>query len=228
MRKIPWVTLTLLIFSLAAQAWETLGQAWQLDCRVWLSLAEAADAAGSGEAATAPLATLQPWQLWSAHFSHWTWEHWLWDGLIFALLGTALELGNRRTYLMLLGLAPPLISLGLLLSHPDLDAYRGLSALDSTLWVAWCLQMLNRTRGSRRQWLWGAALLAFGAKVTWETLLDSPLFVDPEGVFVVLPAAHLLGGLCGFLPRLSRELRRSRRSNQHYLRCPPRPVSDHR
>ncbi len=174
-RHAPWITLALLTLALLAQLRPELAAAWQLDLRP-----------GAGAA----------WRLATGHLTHWSWNHLLWDGALFLLLGARLEARGRAAYVLLLTLAAIVVSLGLPHWEPSLHLYRGLSGVASALFTAWATACwLDRDRRTSR--FAGAALLAFLAKLLWETASGHPLFVDPAGTFRVLPSAHVLGAVTG-------------------------------
>ena len=118
-----------------------------------------------------------------------------------------------------------LIPVALLLLQPGLATYRGLSGLDSALFVLVAAALLAAPRAPRPprtddvppalaarlhallpRLAAGAALVGFAAKLAWEATTGAAVFVDSQAAaFVPVPLAHLVGGLCGvaalrFLP----------------------------
>ncbi len=86
-----------------------------------------------------PLA--EPWRLLTGHFTHWTADHLQWDLLVFVAL--AILFPPRRLGVLLFSTAL-LVSLGVILLHPQLPSYRGLSGLDSALFAALAGDLLRR------------------------------------------------------------------------------------
>ena len=69
------------------------------------------------------------WRIVTCHVTHYTLDHLLWDGIVFAVLGTlCLRDSPRRTWTALAA-ATPAIPATLWLLHPQLSTYRGLSGL---------------------------------------------------------------------------------------------------
>ena len=132
-------------------------------------------------------ALTQPWRLLTGHLAHWNERHLLWDLLVFLALAPLLP---PRRLLLLLPAAALLISAGVLLFHPELAAYRGLSGLDSALFAALALDLARRPLPLDRA-LGALALALFAAKIVFELASGAALFA--AGTFVPLPLAHLLG-----------------------------------
>jgi hypothetical protein len=95
----------------------------------------------------------------------------------------------------------------------ELQTYRGLSGLDSALYVTAAVNA-RTTLWSQQQRPWAVAafvsIAALGAKVAYELTTGQTLFVDAasEG-FVPVPLAHAAGAIAGLLaarPALSRYL----------------------
>lgn len=138
----------------------------------------------------------EPWRVLTGHLVHWSGEHLAWDLAVFVGLGIACEAGGRRRTAAALALASLAIAVGVPLLAPGLATYRGLSGLDSALFALLAARCLRRPSPAA-QAAGAAALLALLGKVAWETATGTPLFLaDTEGV-VVVPAAHLVGGLAG-------------------------------
>lgn len=158
------------------------------------------------------------WRGVTCHWTHWPGDHWpgdhlLWDLVVFVLLvALSWRFGRART-LGALASAAFLIPLALWLLAPELERYRGLSGLDSALFVLLAAGLIRRelVTGRRRTVaLLGALLLAFAAKVVLEAATGRALFVDASAAFVPVPLAHLVGGLCGAAAAASRLVVRGR------------------
>ena len=95
----------------------------------------------------------------------------------------------------------PKKSCGMLLDVNHLSTYRGLSGIDSALFVYFAVSLAVTARADRR-WTEGigamSLLTAFAGKLAFEAATNSPLFVDAsESSFAVVPLAHVLGGITG-------------------------------
>lgn len=139
----------------------------------------------------------QPWRLLTGHLVHWSTDHLAWDLAVFLGLGLACEGWSRRRTAAALLLAVAALGAGLPLLHPGIAVYRGLSGLDAALFSLLAARCLAR-RSRPARWAGFLALAGLGGKVAWEAFTGTPLFLasTPEAV-VVVPAAHLLGGLAG-------------------------------
>lgn len=146
------------------------------------------------------IAAGEAWRVVTCHWAHWTGDHLLWDLLVFVLLAAlSWRLGRARTAAALAASAL-LIPLALWTLAPDLGRYRGLSGLDSALFVFLAVALIRRERSAGRTGavaLLAALLLGFAAKVAFEAATGSALFVDDSAAFVPVPLAHLVGGVCG-------------------------------
>jgi len=129
------------------------------------------------------------WRLVTGHFVHWSPAHLAWDLLAFIILG-AICMRRRPLFVAVVIGTALIVSLFLLIFCPEVGAYRGLSAIDSALWM-WAVFII----GEHRVGLALTLLSLFLAKLMIEFSTGTPLFV--EGV-TVLPVVHLLGALLGF------------------------------
>jgi rhomboid family GlyGly-CTERM serine protease len=145
----------------------------------------------------------QLWRLVTCHLVHFGLEHLAWDAAVFVLLAVLCwRLGKRRS-LVSLATATLAIPAALWILQPGLSTYRGLSGLDSALFVTAALGMGQRLCGEGRD-RWGAAayasVVALGAKIAYEVATGTTLFVDAAGLgFVPVPLAHATGALAGVL-----------------------------
>jgi rhomboid family GlyGly-CTERM serine protease len=138
------------------------------------------------------------WRLLTQHWTHWSPDHLAWDVAVFAALGAVCELRDRRRFLLGVGLAAPLISLGLLLAAPSLATCRGLSGIDSALFAVVAADWAGR--GGHWRALGLLAMVLFLGKCVVESVTGMTLFVNATAASMVpVPLAHLIGFLCGLL-----------------------------
>jgi rhomboid family GlyGly-CTERM serine protease len=132
------------------------------------------------------------WRLVTGHLTHWSPDHLLWDVVAFVALGIVCERRHGLFGVTLLASAVA-VSLFLLIACPEIASYRGLSAVDSTLWIWAALRVRDQSRTY-------ALLLnsVFAAKVMLEAAAGSPLFVAQTNDILILPVVHLLGAAIGF------------------------------
>ncbi len=145
----------------------------------------------------------QWWRMLSGHFTHWNADHALWDLVMFAALGIACERISPRRFIVLVVGSALAISGALVWLMPALQEYRGLSGIDSGLFV-FLVAVLLRTAWPGRDGpslAVGIILLtAFTGKIGYEMATGTTLFVDSSGAgFVPLPLVHAIGGICGAL-----------------------------
>lgn len=146
----------------------------------------------------AAVARGEVWRLVTGHWAHWTLDHLLWDSLAFLALAAFCEvrISRRRLLVTVLGSALA-VSAGVWLALPEIGRYRGLSGIDSALFVLLAVSLLRATRNL----VGGLALAAFAAflgKSAWEVWTGSTLFTA-AGAFVPVPLAHLIGGAWGLI-----------------------------
>jgi len=149
------------------------------------------------------LAHGQWWRLLSCHLVHWSWDHVFWDALTFLLLGVLCERAGRRSFLLTLLASALAIPPVVMLTHPGLGAYAGLSGLDVALYALLCGRLL------RQRWPQGGVQVrllltlltgALLAKLGYELLTGGLWFVRSHaGAFVPVPAAHVVGALVGLV-----------------------------
>ncbi len=149
-------------------------------------------AAGEGEA----------WRLLTGHWTHGSLDHLFWDALAFLALASVCELreGSLRLGLFL-GTSSLAISLAVMHWLPALASYRGLSGIDSALFVWLATGELTRASRAGRGThvtVWACALAAFLAKAAWEVLHGGTIFVDSASAGLLpVPFAHLVGAIVG-------------------------------
>lgn len=154
-------------------------------------LAQAPGVASWLELDRAAVARGEVWRLLTGHWAHWTPDHFLWDSLAFLALAVLCETRVPRGLLLGTVAGSALaVSAGVWLALPGIAAYRGLSGIDSALFVLLALSLSGKNPLAR------AALAAFLAKVVWEVSTGSTLFAEADG-FVPVPLAHLIGGAWG-------------------------------
>ena len=158
---------------------------------------------GALEFSRASLADGECWRLLTGHLTHWNFDHFMWDLVMFAALGAICERRGRGRYaacLLAAALAIPLCVYALM---PEMATYRGLSGLDSALFAMLAVLML-REKWAERDWtgttIVAILLLGFAAKVGYEFVTLQTVFVDSAAAdFIPLPLAHIVGAAVGTL-----------------------------
>ena len=105
------------------------------------------------------------WRLWTGHWVHFGWPHFVVDTGLFLILGWMLERPHRRATFIALVLMPLFVSLVLLFFDPAMERYAGLSALNLGLLLFLALQGWQR---DWRDWFWPAVLVIYVAEVIFE------------------------------------------------------------
>jgi rhomboid family GlyGly-CTERM serine protease len=147
----------------------------------------------------------QLWRLLTAHFTHWSVDHLGWDLLAFALLGALCERESRPRFLAAVLGGAVVVSLAVWGLLPEVTTYRGLSGLDSALFVLLAVSVMRAE--DEPAWRLGAgaaALVAFQAKILYEIWTGSAVFVHGAGLEIgPVPLAHLAGAAVGFAAGLA-------------------------
>ncbi len=147
------------------------------------------------------IAAGQVWRVVTGHLTHWDQNQLLWDLTMFVALGAIVEPRSRKRFTLLCLVSAISISGGLWWRHPELATYRGLSGLDTALFVYMATELLLSAWRDRRltPGLVSAALLiGFLAKLGYEIFTGQTLFVDSAASgFAVVTLAHSVGALVG-------------------------------
>ena len=146
------------------------------------------------------------WRLATCHVTHWNEEHLLWDFLMFMVLGAWCEWRSPRRMRMCLVIGAIAVSSTVILLFPRMQAYRGLSGVDTALFTLLAVELFREGRRERDRWqcvVTGGLLLGFVAKVAYEAIAGSTIFVDEQAAgFVPLAWDHLAGAVVGMVVAL--------------------------
>ncbi len=143
----------------------------------------------------------QWWRLLGGHVTHFGAEHLFWDLLMFVVLGAACERKHPRAFGIALGGLMLGTSIAIGVWCPAISSYRGLSGLDTALFV-WFLADQIVASAQRTRWkaamLWATPLVGLVAKLVFEAATGQTLFVD-SAAFQPLVEAHLAGVVGGLV-----------------------------
>jgi rhomboid family GlyGly-CTERM serine protease len=146
------------------------------------------------------------WRILTGHFTHFTNAHLMWDVAAFAILSIMVAGRSMARWIACMIGAAITISLAVLLLQPEVTVYRGLSGLDSALFVTAAVMLLQEGWQQKRHFLTGFSLLAlaaFSAKTLFELTTGNVLFVQDLGEGVSpLPLAHIIGAGWGLTAAL--------------------------
>ncbi|MEE9180039.1 MAG: rhombosortase [Vicinamibacteria bacterium] len=142
------------------------------------------------------------WRIATCHWTHWSLDHLLWDLAVFVGLGAACEQMNRSRYLACLAASAILIPVAVLVWLPDMEAYRGLSGLDSALFALLATPILAE-KLKERSWGWVTLgvgfFVGFLLKTAYELATGATVFVSSPTDIASVPLAHAVGALMGML-----------------------------
>jgi rhomboid family GlyGly-CTERM serine protease len=184
-KRLPNATLTLVI-GLVALA---------IGCSSWLSALLQFDRAG--------IVAGEIWRLATCHLTHWNTDHLRWDLLMFVGLGAVCEMRNPWRMRVCVVAAAAIISGLVYLVFPDVNAYRGLSGIDTALFTLLAIDLM-RDAWNRQDHTLGLATLALlvglGLKTAFEAITGHTYFVDEQTAhFVPLVWDHVVAGFVGIL-----------------------------
>lgn len=136
----------------------------------------------------------------TGNFVHWNLSHLAWDLAVFLVLGIIAESSNRKRYVSLVALAGLICPMASFLLMPEITSYRGLSGIDTALFVSVALSLRRNSGTPRARASIDVILALFVAKTLMEFFSHKSLFVGELGEQVIpVPAAHVTGALAGFV-----------------------------
>lgn len=180
-RHLPWASLLVAALAVGLHAFPAVSTALQYD----------RDA----------IAAREFWRVVSCHLTHCSLDHLVWDVGVLLVLGWLCEVDNRRRWLVCVGLSTLAIPAAIWMLMPQLQTYRGLSGIDSALFVLLGTLMLKNSVDARQTcWIGAtaAAMLGFVLKTVYELTAAQTMFVDSAAAAMIpVPLAHIVGGLAG-------------------------------
>ena len=127
------------------------------------------------------------WQYFTCHIVHCTFEHLFYDALCLAVLGILL---SRRELFMTLLISAPIVSIAVLLRHPELSSYCGLSGVNCALFAVFAINVAKKNK-----LLGVAAIVGILFKTFIEIHADRTFFATSG--FIPVHDAHLAGIAAG-------------------------------
>lgn len=120
---------------------------------------------------------------------------------MFLILGVICERLHRTSFIACIAVGAVLVPLASMAASPELSYYRGLSGLDSALFVLLAVLVIRMYRKQDRLATLAAkvGLGAFALKTAYECATSAIIFVQPESSFTPVPIAHLVGGMIGLV-----------------------------
>ncbi len=181
MKHLPVASLLVVAAAVAVMFFPTLADQFQYD--------RAAIAAG------------ELWRIVTCHLTHWSVDHLFWDATVLLVLGFLVERESRRALLACLGVSAVVIPICVWFCLPDLATYRGLSGIDSAVFLLLAVMLLRASLAADdRVWamVTAAVVAGFVAKIGYEFATGATLFVDSTAAQMLpVPAAHVVGAILG-------------------------------
>ena len=139
----------------------------------------------------AALSTGEFWRVWTGHFVHFGWPHFIADTGLLVILGWVLRARHSCFGNLALGLMPVFITAVLYWFDPALLRYGGLSAINLGLLLFLALQGWQR---NWTDWFWPAVLVIYVGEVIFEIIQGGRgggmIRFDDPGIHVAT-SAHL-------------------------------------
>lgn len=139
------------------------------------------------------------WRTLTGHITHWNADHLFWDLSMFALLGYLCERRDRRKFVICLALSAIAIPVAIWTIQPEMTTYRGLSGIDTAVFVLLAIQLLIEKWRSGDWLLAGmisALMVGLIGKIVLELITGATAFVDHQAAgFTPLPLAHIVGAI---------------------------------
>ena len=149
----------------------------------------------------ASVAAGQWWRLLTGHLTHYGGQLLFWDLLMFVVLGIACERRHPRLFGILIIVMALGISTALIFVCRDVSGYRGLSGIDTGLFVWFIGDQIRQSLAGRDRmfaFFWTATGTLLVGKLLFEYVTGDVLFVDADG-FKPLVESNLVGAAFGAL-----------------------------
>jgi len=140
------------------------------------------------------------WRLFTGHWTHCSLNHLCWDVSCFMLLALLCAKKSMKGFIMILGIASPIISVAVIWQCQEISSYRGLSGIDTALFVFFVLFCLKHAFIAGERLPTALFILLLGGlagKILCELYGGVTLFCRP-GDFIPVPVAHMTGIIVGF------------------------------
>ncbi len=147
----------------------------------------------------------QWWRIWTGHLTHYDGNHLFWDLLMFAILGASCERIVGSRFPAMLAIITAGISASIAWWCPEITVYRGLSGIDTALFVWFVADQSVRAWNREERIvaaLWIAPSAGLVGKLLFEASTGNTLFVDSSS-FTPLVQSHLAGAAFGLLASVS-------------------------
>jgi rhomboid family GlyGly-CTERM serine protease len=143
----------------------------------------------------------QWWRIWTGHLTHYDGNHLFWDLLMFVVLGAVCEDVHRHRFAIGMTIMMAGIAGVVAFWSSDVHLYRGLSGIDTGLFVWFVSDQFVRCwrqKDRRTAMAWFASVAGLLGKLGYEATTGQTLFVDSAN-FTPLVESHLAGAALGLL-----------------------------
>ena len=143
----------------------------------------------------------QWWRIWTGHLTHYDGNHLFWDLIMFAVLAGACEHRHPRPFALAIAVMIAVISAAIGYLCEQVSVYRGLSGIDTGLFVWFVADQCRdcwRSRDRVSAMLWLSLSMGLIGKLLYEVTTGQILFVDASG-FTPLVESHLAGAAIGLI-----------------------------
>jgi rhomboid family GlyGly-CTERM serine protease len=142
------------------------------------------------------------WRMVTCHWIHASSDHFFWDAVTFLLLSAQCEWYSRSRFLVTVLGSALFIPIVIWVVMPEIQFYRGLSGIDSALYILLSILFVRHGWGSKKlRWLMVSVMgCSFLCKVGYEFVTGTTLFVDSfHSHMLPIPFVHILGAAIVFL-----------------------------
>lgn len=142
------------------------------------------------------------WRCITGHWTHWSFDHFLWCTITFIALGAICEQLNRKGFIISLLVSMIIIPVFCWFADPTMLFYRGLSGVCSSIFIVGSVLMIRKALADKD---WANIILPslgsflFFAKILFEFINGQAVFVHSNDMFSPVPLAHLVGGIIGLI-----------------------------
>jgi rhomboid family GlyGly-CTERM serine protease len=147
----------------------------------------------------------QWWRLITGHLTHYNAQHLFWDLLMFVVLGAMCERPSKKMFGVFFAFLAIGVSVTVTLACNDISEYRGLSGIDTGLFVWLIIDQLRTSFAGRDRYgaiFWSVGGLLLVGKLAFEMVSGNVLFVQTDG-FKPLLESHLAGAAGGAIVALA-------------------------
>jgi rhomboid family GlyGly-CTERM serine protease len=163
------------------------------------------------------------WRLATGHLTHWSVEHLQWDLVMFVTVGAVCEIRNPRRMRLCVVAAAASVSAVVFFGFPTMEAYRGLSGIDTALFTLLAVDLLRdawRHRNFTVATAAGFFLAGFAVKTAYEAITGQALFVDQHSAgFDLLVWDHIVAAAAGMIVACYDTCFKNRYTNRLYWRA---------